>query len=81
MIFQTVTELMYAQHKYTQKQPKRTNKRDLTQKRRKGEQPLLYATHRWDFIHIAMKFHEDIPNSYLVLARTRPVGQKTIKGA
>ena len=40
------------------------NQRDITQKVRKGEQPFLYATHRLDLLHIPIKFHEDIYDSY-----------------
>ena len=30
----------------------------------KGKQSFLYATHRPDIIHIPVKYHENIPNSY-----------------
>ena len=40
------------------------NQRGITWKKRKGEQSLLCTTHRHDLIHIPVKLHEDIPNSY-----------------
>ena len=52
---------------------KKTNQKAVTQKLRKGEQPFLYATCRLDLIHIAMKFHQNIPYGYLVMVHTRIV--------
>ena len=40
------------------------NQRGITWKLRKGEQSFLCMTHRLDLIHIPMKLHENIPNSY-----------------
>ena len=37
---------------------------EVTQEVRKGEQSLLHATRHLDLIHIAMKFHSDIPYGY-----------------
>ena len=47
------------------------NQRGITQRPRKGEQPVLYATHRLDQIHILIKFQENIPNRYRVMGCTR----------
>lgn len=60
------------------KNAKKTNQRDVTTKQNKGDQPLLYAT-RWYFILITIKFHQDIPNGYLVTANRRLVCRK-LKG-
>ena len=43
------------------------NQRGIIQKLIKREQSFLYATHFFDLIHIPIKFHEDIPNSYRVI--------------
>ena len=51
-----VTELWCAQDSL-----KKTNQREVTQKLRKGEQSFLYETHDLNLIHIALKFHQDIP--------------------
>ena len=40
---------------------KKINQREVTQKLRKGEQSFLYVTHCLELIHIAIKFHQDIP--------------------
>ena len=40
------------------------NQRGITQKLRKGEQSFFKVTLCLDLIHIPMKLHEDIPNSY-----------------
>ena len=44
--------------------PKNNDQREVTPKLRKGEQPFLYVTHHLVIMHIAIKFHHDIPNSY-----------------
>ena len=49
------------------------NQIEVTQKLRKGEQSFLYATHHLNLIHIAIKFNQDIPYGYLVMAHTRRV--------
>ena len=55
--------------------------KEVTQKVRKGERSFLYATRRLGLIHIAMKFHFDIPNGYRVMMHARIVGKnKLIKG-
>ena len=63
----------------------KTNQRDMTQKLRKGEQPLLYAAHSLALIHIPINFHEDIRISYRVMGYTRikitQIYIKTIKGS
>ena len=41
---------------------------EVTQKLRKGEQSFLYVTDCLNLIHIAIKFHQDIPYGYLVMA-------------
>ena len=38
--------------------------KDRTQNLRKGEQPILYATHFLDLLQIPIKFHEDICKGY-----------------
>ena len=53
---------------------------EVTQKVRKGEQSCLHATRRLDRIHIAMKFHPDIPYGYQVMVQTMIVWKKLIKG-
>ena len=40
---------------------------------RKGEQSFLHAIRRLDLIHSAIKFHQDIPYGYLVVACIRIV--------
>ena len=40
---------------------------------RKGEQPFLNATRRLDRVHIAMKFHQNIPYGHPIMSRTRIV--------
>ena len=40
------------------------HQRKVTQKLRKGEHSFLQATHRLNLIHIAIKFHQDIPYGY-----------------
>ena len=40
------------------------NQMGITWKIRKGEQSFLCMTHRCDLIHIPIKLHDDIPNSY-----------------
>ena len=40
------------------------NQRGITWKLRNGEQSFLCSTRRRDLIHILIKLHEDIPNSY-----------------
>ena len=57
-IAQMVTELWRTQ------QCLWTEEREVTPKLRKGEQPFLYATYYLVIMHIAIKFHHDIPNSY-----------------
>ena len=48
--------------------------REVTQTLRKREHgSFLYVTHCLDLIHIAIKFHQDIPYGYLVMARIRIV--------
>ena len=42
----------------------------ITQKLRKGEQPLLYVTHFLDLQLIPIKLHEDIPNVYRCIGST-----------
>ena len=56
------------------------NQRGITWKLRKGEQSFLHTTHHCDLIHIPIKLHEDIPNGYRVILRTR-ILEKLIKGA
>ena len=56
------------------------NQRGITWKIRKKEQSFLCTTHRRDLIHILIKLHEDIPNSYRVMSHTR-ILEKLIKGA
>ena len=41
----------------------KTHQREVTQKLRKGEQLILYATHNLNLKHIALKLHQDIPYS------------------
>ena len=55
----------------------KNNQRGVTWKIRKEEQSILCATHRTDLIHIPIKFHENIPNGYRVVARTRMFGKKS----
>ena len=43
----------------------------VTQKLRKKERPCLYETRRLELIHIAVKFHQEIPYSYLVMTHIR----------
>ena len=43
----------------------KSNKREVTQKVKKGEQSFLHATRRLGLIHIAMKRHSDIPHGWL----------------
>ena len=52
---------------------KKSNQKAVIQKLRKGEQPFLYASYCLVLVHIAMKFHKNVPYSYLVMARTRIV--------
>ena len=56
----------------------KTNQREVTQKLRMREQSFLYATHCLDLIHIAIKFHQNIPYGYLVMASIRIVRKKKI---
>ena len=46
---------------------KQSNQREVTQKVRKGEQSFLYATSCLGLIHIAIKFHPDIPFNHRVM--------------
>ena len=69
-IFHTVTYLWYAQGK------SKISSKGRTQKLRKGEQTFMYLTHRLNLIHIAVKFHLDIPYGYLVMAHTMIVWKK-----
>ena len=48
------------------------HQREITQKLRKGEQSFLYATQPH-----AINYHQDIPYGYLVMVRTRIVGEKS----
>ena len=50
---------------------KKNNQRDITWTLRKGDQSFLCATHHPDLIHIPIKLHEDILNSYRVMELTR----------
>ena len=43
----------------------RFHQKEVTQKLGKGEQSFLYETHRLYLIHIAIKFHLDMPYGYL----------------
>ena len=51
---------------------KKTYQREVIQKLRKGENLLfvLYVTHWLSLIHIAIKFHQDIPYGYLLMVCT-----------
>ena len=51
---------------------------EVTQKLRKGEHLFLYKTHRLNLIHIAIKFHQDVPYGYLVMAHIRIVWEKNL---
>ena len=55
------------------------NQRGITWKLKKGDQSVLFTTHRHDLIHIPIKLHEDTSNSYLVMGRTRMFGKKWSK--
>ena len=46
------------------------NQREVSQKVGKEEKSFLYATHCPNLIHTAIKFHQDIPYGFLVIART-----------
>ena len=48
---------IYGMHKVSLK----FHKKEVTQKMRKGDQSFLYTTHHLNLIHIAIKFHQDIP--------------------
>ena len=54
---------------------KKTNQRAVTQKLRnfKGRAIIFVCNSRVDLIHIAMKFHQNIPYGYLVMPGTRNV--------
>ena len=56
---------------------KKLIKGQVTQKLRKGKQPFLYATRRFDLIHIAMKFHQNTLYGFLLTSRTIIVCKKT----
>ena len=58
---------------YAQGQSKISSK-EVTQKLRAIF--FLYVTHGLNLIHIAIKFHQDIPYGYLVKACTRIVWKK-----
>ena len=47
------------------------NQRGITLKVRNGKQSFLRATGHSDLIYIPIKLHEDIPNSYRVMACIR----------
>ena len=47
---------------------KKISQREVTQKLRKGEQSFLKVRDCLNLIHIAIKFHHDIPYGYLVMA-------------
>ena len=47
------------------------NQRDITPKLSKGEQPILYETCCLNLIYIAIKFHHDTPNPYIVMESKR----------
>ena len=66
---------LHGRHKVSQK----FNQREATQKLRKGEQSFLHATRCPDLIHIVIKFHQDIPYGYLVMACIRIVWRKKKK--
>ena len=51
----------------TYKDSQKINQREVTQKLKKGEQS-VYATHSLNFIHIAIKFHQDIQYGHLIVA-------------
>ena len=58
-----------------EKKPKKPNQRDVNPYQCKGDQSLLYCG---DFIHVFMKFYQDIQNGYqLNMACTRFVLEKT----
>ena len=50
---------------------KKNNLRGITQEMRKRKQSFIYATHHLDLNHIAIQFHGDISNCYLVMGCTR----------
>ena len=54
----------------------KTNKREVTEKVRKGEQSFLHATCCLDLIHTAMWYRPDITCGYLVMVCTRRVLKK-----
>ena len=58
----------------------KSNQREVIQRVRKGEQLFLHATRRLDLIHIARKFHSDIPYGYQVMMRIMIVCKILIKG-
>ena len=74
-ISQTVTESWRVQECL-----EKINKRGITWKLRKREQSFLCATCRPDLIHIPIKLHEDILNSYRVMARIRMFGKNNQRG-
>ena len=50
---------------------KKSIKGEITQKVLKGKLSFLYATHRHDLFYIIVKYHQNIPNSFQVIERTR----------
>ena len=50
---------------------KKNNLRGITQEMRKRKHSFIYATHYLDLNHIAIQFHGDISNCYLVMGCTR----------
>ena len=63
--------------KKKKKKKKKTDQREVLKKLRKGEQ-FLYVTRLLDLIHITLKFGQNIPYSYLVMAHTRKVYAATM---
>ena len=61
--------------KKKKKKKKNTNQKTVTQKQRKRKQSCLIAPHCL-LIHITIKFHQDIPYGYLVMARILIVWKK-----
>ena len=46
-------------------------KGEITQEVLKRESSFLYATHGHDLFYITVKYHQNIPNSFQVIERTR----------
>ena len=49
----------------------RNTKGEITQKILKGELSFLYATHLHDLFYITVGYHQNIPNGFQAIERTR----------